>query len=108
MLKLQCLTKLTLLPILTLVLTLDYYCLIFFFIFIFSVVKMGKKKVSYSSNWDADFKWLRSTNDPSAAFYTVCSKKFCIDNVRKSQVEFPEHGMFHIKHVNAQKGQRNL
>ena len=69
---------------------------------------MGKKKVSYSSNWDADFKWLRSTNDPSAAFYTVCSKKFCIDNVRKSQVEFPEHGMFHIKHVNAQKGQRTF
>ena len=69
---------------------------------------MGKRKVSYSSNWEADFKWLRSTNDPSVAFYTVCIKKFWVDNVRKSQIEIPGHGMFHIKHVNAQKGQRTF
>lgn len=69
---------------------------------------MGKRKVSYSSNWEADFKWLRSTNDLSAAFCNVCSKNFWIDNVRKSQVEIPGHGMFHIKHVNAQKGQQTF
>ena len=25
--------------------------------FILSLVKMGKRKVSYNSNWEADFKW---------------------------------------------------
>ena len=50
-------------------------------------------------------KWLRSTNDPSKAFCTVCSNSFQIDNGERSQVAIHEQGMFHIQHVKAQKGQ---
>ena len=72
---------------------------------------MGKRKVSYSSSWETEFrstngeKWLGSTNDSSKAFCTVCSKTFCIDNGGKSQVEIHGQGTFHKQQVKAQKGQ---
>ena len=69
---------------------------------------MGKRKVSYSSSWEAEFKWLRSTNDSSKAFYTVCSKTFRIDNGGKSQVEIHGQGTFHKQQAKAQKGQRTF
>ena len=102
MLKLQCLRKLTLSP--TLTLCPDIRSLLLHLFFVLSAVKIGKRKVSDNSNWEADFKWLRSTNDPSEAFCTVCSKIFRIDNCVKSQVEIHGQGMFHVQHVNAQKG----
>ena len=106
MLKLQCLTKLTFSPILTS--CPDIRLLLRHSFFSFSVVKMGKRKVSCNSNWEADFQWLRSTNDPSKAFCTVYSKSFRIDNGRKSQAEIHGQGMFHIQHVNTQKGQQTF
>ena len=105
MLKLQCLTKLILLPILTLCPDVRLPLLHSFFI---SSVVTGKRKVSYNSSWEADFKWLRITNDSSKAFCTVFSKRFQIDNGGKSQVEIHGQGMFHLQHVNAQKGQRTF
>ena len=106
MLKLQCLAKQTLSPILTL--CPDIRLVLLHSVFIFSVVKMGKREVSYNSNWKVDFKWLRSTNDPSKAFCTVYSKSFRIDNGGKSQIEIHGQGMFRIQHVKAQKGQRTF
>ena len=69
---------------------------------------MGKRKVSYSSSWEAEFKWLRSTNDSSKAFCTVCSKTFHNDNGGRSQVEIHGQGTFHKQQVKAQKGQRTF
>ena len=100
--KLQCLTKLTLSP--TLTVCPDIRLLLLHSFFIFSAVKMGKRKVSYNSNWEADFKWLRNTNDPPKALCTVCSKSFRIDYSGKSQVEIHGQGMLHIQHLNAHKG----
>ena len=69
---------------------------------------MGKRKVSYSSSWEAEFKWLRSTNDSSETFCTVCSKNFRIDNSGKSEVEIHGQGTFHKQQVKTQKDQQTF
>ena len=69
---------------------------------------MEKRKVSHSSSWEAELKWLRSTNDSSKAFCTICSKTFRIDNGRKSQVEIHGQGTFHKQQVKSQKGRRTF
>jgi len=75
----------------------------------FSVVKMGKRKTTYNSIWETDFKWLRSNSgDPSKAFCTVCSKSFRIDGGGKSQVEIHGQGTFHLKLLKSQRSQRTF
>ena len=75
----------------------------------FSVVKMGKRKTTYNSIWETDFKWLRSTSgDLSKAFCSVCSKSFRIDGGGKSQVKIHGQGTFHLKQLKSQRSQRTF